>query len=374
MRMTTGTRKRRPSPSPNIPLADDHGRSPAAGQFFLPWSITAAKNPHQFHTLEVAEPSTKHLKISPDGRTGYIHVKGLPRLTFNADHRLPTDQQPAAIRITQTPRRLNVCLVFNRPAPIYQEPANHAVGIDPGQKYMVTAVNDADEIRQIPGIDDRQHRKTKRRLQRKAQRQRNIALKEGRAKFVSHRNWNGTVKRRFRWTDRPSNNYLRTLAQLRRVEQKGRDSLNGLQHRITSKLVKDHQVICLEDTRSANMTRSAKGTLEQPGSNVRQKSGLNRAILAQNWGKIRSQLEYKCYWYDRTFVTVPAPNTSKACSQCGSISKGNRRSQSIYVYKDCGYDQNADVNAAINIRHQGLTSLARAENPPGRAAGNPDTG
>ena len=35
---------------------------------------------------------------------------------------------------------------------------------------------------------------------------------------------------------------------------------------------------------------------EQPGSNVRQKSGLNRGILAQNWGKIRAQLEYKCQW------------------------------------------------------------------------------
>ena len=45
MRVTMGTRTRRPSPSPNIPLADDHGRSPAAGQFFLPWSITAAKLP-----------------------------------------------------------------------------------------------------------------------------------------------------------------------------------------------------------------------------------------------------------------------------------------------------------------------------------------
>ena len=278
------------------------------------------------------------------------------------------------IRITQTPRRLNVCLVFNLPAPAYTEPKHQAVGIDPGKKYMVTAVNDAGEIQQIPGINDRQHRKTKRRLQRKAQRQRNIALKEGRAKFVSHHNRNGSVKRRFRWTEGPSKNYLRTLAQLRKVEQKAKDSLDGHQHRITSQLVKDHQVICLEDTRIANLTRSAKGTAEQPGTNVSQKSGLNRGILAQNWGRIRAQLEYKSRWYGRTFIAVPAPFTSRACSQCGSIRKGNRRSQSIYSCGDCAYQANADVNAAINIRRQGLTALARAENPPGRAAGNPDTG
>ena len=213
-----------------------------------------------------------------------------------------------------------------------------------------------------------------RRLRRKAQRQRDSALKDGRARFVSQNNRNGTTRRRFRWTEGPSRAYLKTLAQLRRVEQKRQDSLNGLQHRITSQLVRDHQVIAIEDTRIANMVRSARGTVENPGSNVRQKAGLNRSILFQGWYGIRLKLEYKCRWHSRTFVAVPAMNTSRTCSQCGSICPGSRRSQSRFECRDCGYQANADVNAAENIRRQG-EALARAGNSlnklPGRAAGGP---
>ena len=227
---------------------------------------------------------------------------------------------------------------------------------------------------QVPGLKDSQHRKVMRRLRRKMQRQRDSALKNGRARFVSHRNHSGTVKQRFRWTEGPSRAYIKTLAQLRRVEQKRQDSLDGLQHRITSQLVRDHQVIAIEDTRIANMVRSARGTVENPGSNVRQKAGLNRSILFQGWYSIRQNLDYKCRWHSRTFVAVPAMNTSRACSQCGSIHAANRRSQSRFECRDCGYQANADVNAAENIRRQGL-ALARAGNGlnklPGRAAGSP---
>ena len=133
-------------------------------------------------------------------------------------------------------------------------------------------------------------------------------------------------------------------------------------------------MVAIEDTRTRNMVKSAKGTVDNPGSNVRQKAGLNRAILFQGWYMVRLKLEYKCRWYGRTFVAVPAMNTSRACSQCGSIHAGNRRSQSRFECRDCGYQANADVNAAENIRRQG-SSLARAGDGlnklPGRAAGSP---
>ena len=108
------------------------------------------------------------------------------------------------------------------------------MGIDPGVKHLLTTVDDQGKVLQVPGRNDKDHRKVMRRLRRKAQRQRDSALKEGRARFVSHRNRNGTVKQRFRWTEGPSRTYIKTLAQLRRVEQKRQNSLNGLQHRITS--------------------------------------------------------------------------------------------------------------------------------------------
>ena len=331
-------------------------------------------SPFRLNTVEVSEPAVTHLKVSSSGRKAYIHVKGLPRLEFKPDHRLPKGIQPRIIRITRTPSRYNVLLVFNQE--ITSEPApNQSVGIDPGVKHLLTAVDDAEHITQVPGLKDNHHRKLTRKLRRKLQRQRDSALRDGRARLVSHKLGNGHTKRRFRWTDGPSRNYLKSLAQLRRVEQKRQDSLTGLHHRITSQLVKDHQIVCTEDTRISNMVRSARGTADNPGSNVRQKAGLNRSILFQGWFGIRQKLEYKCQWYSRTLVPVPAINTSRLCGKCGSIDRANRRSQATFRCAACGYAANADVNAAENIRRQGLTLLARAENgpsgPPGRAAGIP---
>ena len=81
--------------------------------------------------------------------------------------------------------------------------------------------------------------------------------------------------------------------------------MTGYQHRLSHQLVSNHQTICIEDTQTRNMTRSAKGTAEEPGTNVSQKTGLNRSILAQGWYGLHTKLEYKAEWYGRLFVPVP---------------------------------------------------------------------
>lgn len=55
-------------------------------------------------------------------------------------------------------------------------------------------------------------------------------------------------------------------------------------------------MIAIEDLKVSNMSKSAKGTAEQHGRNVKAKSGLNRAILDQGWHEMRRQLEYKQLW------------------------------------------------------------------------------
>jgi putative transposase len=75
-------------------------------------------------------------------------------------------------------------------------------------------------------------------------------------------------------------------------------------HKLTTELARRHELLAIEDLRVANMTRSAKGTLEQPGSNVAQKAGLNRAILEECWGELRRQLDYKTCWYGSALVAV----------------------------------------------------------------------
>lgn len=324
------------------------------------------KSPYRNRTLEISEPSVSHLKVAKS-RCATIHVKGLPTIRFRTDHRLPASAQPRTIRITRTPRRLLVSLVFQLEPVQWPEPARDSVGIDPGVKQLLTAVSDNGAVLQIPGLDDSQHRKAKRALLRKMQRQRDAALRDGRARFTNQRTNAGNLKRRFRWIGQPSKNYLKSLAQLRRVEQRRQDSRQGHQHRLTTQLVRDHHVICIEDTKTRNLTRSAKGTSDNPGRNVAQKRGLNRAIMSQGWYGIRQKLEYKSAWHGRIFVPAPAAYTSQCCSQCGHVAKENRRQQALFLCVNCGYPSNADINAAENIRRQGL-ALARAGNQPGRAA------
>ncbi len=68
-----------------------------------------------------------------------------------------------------------------------------------------------------------------------------------------------------------------------------------------------------------NMTRTARGTVEEPGTNVAAKSGLNREMLNQPWGLLRNQLAYQAAWAGREFVEVNPRYTSRECSECGSV-------------------------------------------------------
>ena len=70
-------------------------------------------------------------------------------------------------------------------------------------------------------------------------------------------------------------------------------------HRITTDLVRRFDLIAVENLQIQNMTASAKGSVEEPGTNVRQKSGLNKSISEQTWGMIRNQLAYKAEWAGR---------------------------------------------------------------------------
>ena len=327
------------------------------------------KNPHWHNTLSISEPGTTLLTVSDDGRKATLHIKGLPKLEFKTDHRLPRDRQPRIIRLTRKPRRLEISLTFNLPEGPSLPAEHHSVGIDPGVKRMLAASGSDGAQILVPGFDDRAERKILRRLRRKMQRQRDAALRDGRAHWITQKNRNGTTKRRFRWRDKPSKGYLKCRSQLRKVEHQGRDRLHGIQHQETSKLVKQYGIICLEDTKTKQMTRSARGTIDNPGSKVGQKAGLNRSILAQGWHGIHQKLAYKCQRQERTLITVPARNTSVTCITCGTADPASRKTQEQFRCASCGHEANADLNAAENIRRQGIQALGREDERPACAAG-----
>lgn len=111
-------------------------------------------------------------------------------------------------------------------------------------------------------------------------------------------------------------------------------------------LARSYDVIRFEKLSIKNMTRSARGTVEQPGRNVAQKSGLNRGILSQGWGLLRRRTEDKA---PGRVEDVPAPYTSLRCSACGWIDKNSRKSQTEFCCSSCGFTCNADENAAHNV-------------------------
>lgn len=120
-------------------------------------------------------------------------------------------------------------------------------------------------------------------------------------------------------------------------------------HKLSTDTSKNHAVIVLEDLQVKNMSRSAKGTVEAPGRQVAQKSGLNKSILDQGWGMFRRMLEYKQQWRGGEVFAVNPRYTSQTCHACAHVSPANRVQQALFSCVQCGYAAHADVNAARNI-------------------------
>ncbi len=129
-------------------------------------------------------------------------------------------------------------------------------------------------------------------------------------------------------------------------------------HKITTEISKNHAMIVIEDLKVSNMSKSAKGTAEKHGRNVRAKSGLNLTILDQGWYEMRRQLEYKQLWRGGQVLAIPPAYTSQKCACCGHTTKENRQSQSKFECLECGYTENADINGARNILAAGHAVLA----------------
>ncbi|WP_256862468.1 RNA-guided endonuclease TnpB family protein [Microbispora sp. GKU 823] len=132
-------------------------------------------------------------------------------------------------------------------------------------------------------------------------------------------------------------------------------------HKAALTLVRAYDVIVHEDLRIANMTRSASGTIDNPGRYVAAKSGLNRSILDAGWGVFLRVLAHKAESAGRKLIAVNPANTSRTCSRCGHCAKENRPSQAEFACRACGHTAHADVNAAKNILRAGLALRDAAE-------------
>ncbi|GAA2431763.1 hypothetical protein GCM10010191_52020 [Actinomadura vinacea] len=148
---------------------------------------------------------------------------------------------------------------------------------------------------------------------------------------------------------RGSGRRARLKAALARLKARERDRRKNWVEQTSTRLAREFDVIGVEDLNTRGMTRSAKGTLQQPGRNVAAKAGLNRGILASGWGLLVERLEHKAP--GRVHRIDPA-YTSQRCSACGTTDREARESQARFRCRSCGHAGNADVNAARNIAHE----------------------
>ena len=160
---------------------------------------------------------------------------------------------------------------------------------------------------------------------------------------------------------RGSANRRKAIRRVAKIQQRVANARKDFLHKRSTEIAKSHGTVVVEALEVRNMSASAKGTAEQPGRKVKQKAGLNRAILDQGWSMFRTMLAYKLADRGGRLVEVPAAYTSQTCPVCGHVSAANRQSQAEFACVACGHAANADTNAAINILRRADSALKPVE-------------
>jgi len=245
-------------------------------------------------------------------KTGQVWVPKAGWVRFRWSRPVPSEARSYRVSMDRAGRWHVAFAVIPEAIPA---PGNgQAVGIDRG--VAVSAALSTGELLRVVGLTPPEHRRM-RRLERKLTRSRRGSTRRGRVRLAIARLKVRESDRRKDWVEKASTSLARRF-----------------------------DLIRVENLKVKNMTRSAKGTPQDPGRNVRAKAGLNRGILRSGWGLLVRRLEEKAP--GRVERIKPA-FTSPRCSACGQVDGKSRESQAVFRCTACGYVCHADVNAARNI-------------------------
>lgn len=176
------------------------------------------------------------------------------------------------------------------------------------------------------------------------------------------------LQRRLAKTQKGSANRRKVIASVGRLRARERLRRKDFASQISHALTRDNALVVLEDLKTRNMTASAKGSVEKPGTQIRAKAGLNRAILGKGWHGFEFALASAARYTGTKIVKVNPAYTSQRCSSCKQVTPGSRESQAVFVCKGCGFACHADVNAARNVLAAGLAVSACGDLGIGRSA------
>jgi putative transposase len=193
---------------------------------------------------------------------------------------------------------------------------NKSIGIDLGLKsFAVTSDNESFAnpkfLRGLEGRLKRSQRKLSRKIQRKLDKKEKV---EGK-------------------------NLEKNRIELCKIHEKIFNQRNDFLHKLSSKIINENQVICIEDLKVKNMVKNHK---------------LAKSISDASWSRFVEMLIYKADWYGRSLVKVSTffPS-SKTCSSCGEVREKLDLSERVFRC-DCGLEIDRDFNASLNILKQGL--------------------
>lgn len=163
-----------------------------------------------------------------------------------------------------------------------------------------------------------------------------------------------------------SNRRKRTGITIAGCSQYSASVRNDFAHQVSRTLVNSgNEVFVFEDLKIKNMTRAPKLDKDGNGKFVRNgakaKAGLNKAILASAWGKVRQFTTYKARRAGKLVIVVPPHHTSQECSRCSHTHPDNRQEQAVFVCQNCGFTAHADSNAADVIKRRGIRMLLAGE-------------
>lgn len=302
-----------------------HGETPGYPRF---------KGPARFNTACWDEPTS--WKLLDDRRTLYVQGVGNIRLPKSAARQigrmLGKGGRPVTLTVTRRrsgPKHLNrwvwrATVAFKDIAVEQTEPTrghDSLVGADRGIK--VTLATSDGQLLTMPRYVAQQ-------------RERLAELERAQARCVKF-----------------SREWKRLGRQIARGRRKAANQVDNWARGHAAALVADFGILAVEDLELRNMTRSARGTVEAPGSNVAAKKGLNRELQDAALGKLTTRICVKAESAGRRVWMVRPENTSRTCSQCGHTDKANRPDQATFACTACGYEANADLNAAANIAARG---------------------
>lgn len=260
-------------------------------------------------------------KISPE--TGDIHLSkiGTIKTTF---HREP-EGTPKTLTVRKTPTgKWYVSIVYEHSPHVCPSENDNVVGIDVGISSFAT-LSDGTHIKnpKFYEVEEKSLAKSQRKLSKLD---------------------NGTLAR------------TRQQKVVARIHERIHHKRDDFAHKLSRKFVEAYGIICIEDLDINSMVSK---------ENKNSTTSLSKRISDASWNTFMNYLVYKAEEAGRTVIKVDPRNTSQMCSRCGKLPpKVKSLSDRVHLCTYCGYKEDRDVNAAINIMRLGLQSLAKPHRSP----------